>query len=113
SNHQNHIHNIRIESRLGYGVKLDHANNNELTNMTITGNKYLPIIERQHGINLWKSDDNKISQTNIRDVLDGVYIENSVGNKLIQNKVTDSRYGYHLMFTKQTEILENISTKNI
>src|SRR5699024_8191149 len=113
TSHENNIQNIMIETSHGYGINLDHAHRNKLKNVTIHGSKHIPIIERHHGINIWKSDDNHISQTNITDVFDGVYVEKSSRNKLQKNKVTNSRYGYHLMFTKQTELLDNESTKNI
>src|SRR5699024_871032 len=113
TSHENNIENLQIETIHGYGIHLDHAHKNNIKNVTISGSKHRPIIERHHGINVWKSDDNQIIHTDITHVLDGVYLENSSRNKLQKNKVTNSRYGYHLMFTKQTELLENESTQNI
>lgn len=111
--HENNIQHITIETRHGFGVSLDHAHKNKLKNNTIHGDEQTPMVERHHGIDIWKSNDNQITKTRITDVLDGVYVEKSMNNKLHTNKVTNSRYGYHLMFTKETELLENESTQNV
>lgn len=110
---ENRIQNIEIETSHGYGIDLDQADRNVLKDVMIHGSKQTPVIERHHGINVWKSDGNLFDQLEITGVLDGIYIEKSRKNILQKNKVTNSRYGYHLMFTQQTELVENESSQNI
>ncbi|GAB2562076.1 nitrous oxide reductase family maturation protein NosD [Gracilibacillus alcaliphilus] len=96
-----------------YGIQLGQANANILSNVSIVGNENESIKNRKHGIDLWESHDNEIYDTQIKYVQDGIYIEKGNENKIHRNIISHSRYGTHLMFTKNTELMENESFENI
>ncbi|MFD2130905.1 nitrous oxide reductase family maturation protein NosD [Pseudogracilibacillus auburnensis] len=108
----NVLKNLEITTN-GYGIKLDQADNNELSHITITGNEDTPLSKRQHGIDLWKSHHNEIHHTYIKHVKDAIYIEHSNETSVHHNDASHSRYGYHLMFTKNTTIEHNESYENV
>lgn len=108
----NELKQLIIETN-SFGIRLDEANNNEISDVTIKGQKEIPLNERQAGIDLWLSNNNSIHHNDITDVEDGIYAESSEGNEIHHNIVTDSRYGYHLMFTKDTLLEHNESYENI
>ncbi|MEI3611167.1 right-handed parallel beta-helix repeat-containing protein [Pseudogracilibacillus sp. SO30301A] len=106
------LKNLQIDTN-SYGIRLDQADNNELSEITINGKKEIPLPNRQHGIDVWKSDNNSIHNTHITDVQDGIYIESSNQTSIYNNYVSHSRYGYHLMFTENTSLEQNESYENI
>jgi nitrous oxidase accessory protein len=108
----NTLHHIGINTS-SFGIQLDEANDNNLSGIDITGNKGQEMIKRQHGIELWKSDNNEIQDVRIKHVKDGMYLEKSNGNTVYQNVVSDSRYGVHLMFTQNTVLTENEAYENV
>lgn len=108
----NKIEQLHIDTN-GRGILLDEANYNTLNHITIKGNEQVPIQLRQRGIDLWKSNENKIHDITISHVEDGFYLESSTKNRLHNNIATHSRYGYHLMFTRDTQLYENESYENI
>lgn len=108
----NSLHNITIETN-GGGIQLEEANNNILSEITITGNEAIILKERAHGIDLWESHQNEIHDTTIKHVQDGIYMENSEGVQLNGNTVSHSRYGYHLMFTEDTVVENNHAYENV
>lgn len=95
-----------IITAVQFGIKLDQAIATTISQVEMNGQG------NKNGIDLWKASDNLITNTTIDHVYDGIYLENSHGNKLIDNKVTHSRYGYHLMFSDRTELNGNYSSEN-
>ena len=112
TSNKNILENILIISS-NVGILLDDAHDNLLSHISITGDKNLPIRERKRGIDLWKANRNIIEHSEIIYVEDGIYEEFCEDNIFHNNIVTDSRYGYHLMFTDRTELYENESYENI
>lgn len=108
----NVLHDIHIETN-SYGVHLDGANDNELSNLTINGDQNALFKDRDHGIYVWKSHNNIIHDTRVKHVQDGIYMEQSSNNHVYSNIATHSRYGYHLMFTKNSLLEENESYENV
>src|SRR5699024_7817685 len=68
--------------------------------------------ERGHGIDVWGSHHNTIQFSTFVSVKDGIYVESSVGNQIIENKSNNSRYGFHLMFTEKTMVKGNHDSNN-
>lgn len=96
-----------------FGIQLDEAYDSTLSHIQITGEEKHALKDRQHGIDVWKSHDNTIHDTNIKHVKDGIYIEKSNGNALYHNTASHSRYGTHLMFTRDTILEENEAYENV
>ncbi|WP_084786868.1 right-handed parallel beta-helix repeat-containing protein [Bacillus tuaregi] len=99
------LDNIRINT-VQFGIKLDEAFATSISSVVIKGQG------NENGIDLWKSSDNLITNTTIDKVYDGIYLENSHGNQLIENKATHARYGYHLMFSNGNVLKGNHSSEN-
>jgi nitrous oxidase accessory protein len=100
---------LQIETS-GYGMKLDGAKYNKLSEIVIRGTN---ADQPQNGIDLWYSDHNQISQVKLEKVLDGLYLENSHHNQLTKNTIKNSRYGIHLMFSDGTKLIQNNSHHNV
>src|SRR5699024_2975671 len=109
---RNKLRQLNIEMN-SYGIQLDGAHFNEISDISIKGQKDIPINQRRAGIDLRLSNNNLLHHNEIINVEDGIYVESSEGNKIFHNIVTESRYGFHLMFTKDTLLEMNESSENI
>src|SRR5690606_1949532 len=87
----NSLNNIQIDTN-SYGIQLDQANKNTISHVNILGNEDESIKNRNSAIDLWDLHHNEISDTQIRYVQDGIYIEKSNENKIHRNSVSHSRY---------------------
>lgn len=108
----NKLINLKIKTN-GFGVKLNKAHYNELTNIQVEGNKSVPFSQRNNGIDLLGAHYNVIKESSFKHVQDGIYLESSKYNSLVSNLSTQSRYGYHLMFTEENTLEQNESYKNV
>ena len=115
---ENMISNVIIETS-GMGIVLEQANQNKIHHVKIKGpfqNSAFhgSMLSRQgNGIDLFRSNANLIDEVTLQYVQDGVYIETGEGNIVKNVSVSDSRYGFHLMFTRNTSLLNNVSERNI
>ena len=99
------LERLNIETKR-FGIKLDHANDVTLQDSEIMG------INRGNGIDLWKSNHNKLTNLKITNVSDGIYLEQSDDNSLHRNNIQESRYGMHLMFSDANILDGNVSKFN-
>lgn len=81
--------------------------------ITWGGEAYSKRTSRGNGIYLYNSSDIAIEQNQISFMYDGVYAENSIRLTLQGNKVSDSRYAFHMMYVEQVQITENESNQNV
>lgn len=100
------IKGLEIETKR-FGIKLENASEVEVRDSEIIGSN------KGNGIDLWKSDHNKIENLHINKASDGIYLEQSNENTLYRNSIENSRYGMHLMFSNDNFIEDNISKENI
>lgn len=108
----NSLQDIDVHTN-SYGIQLDEANHNQLSRVRIIGDEEAEIKNRKHGIDLWKSNNNKINDTTIQHMQDGIYVERGHTNNIYNNKISKSRYGIHLMFTTNDELTTNESYNNV
>lgn len=128
----NELNHVQIHTR-GIGIQLREAHRNRLEHIHVdsiadseqnranSGAKpeqkpesgRSSFFQKGNGIDLWGSHDNIIRFSTISGVQDGIYIESSESNHLEKNLVTRSRYGYHLMFTKNSRLIENEGEGNV
>jgi len=102
---------IRTASR---AVRLIGADGGEIVDNAIEwagGN--VPVSRRGNGIDLYKSNRNRIAGNVVSDMHDGIYVESGDGNVVENNRVDRSRYGIHLMYTGQTVVRGNTGAQNI
>lgn len=110
------IDQVSVETN-GTGIRLEGANDNKLSHLVIgrlsNAGVNAAATQRGHGIDLWESNNNDISNSTITNKLDGIYIERSHANLIHNNAVTYSRYGYHFMFSDDNELIDNEALHNI
>lgn len=114
----NIIKHLTIRS-IGIGVILNEAHRNYLEDLQIERDKPVNLADTKmgsrqgNGIDLFGSHDNVLHNNTMTNLLDGVYLESSRGNIVEFNNVSNSRYGFHLMFTENTTLNNNSASQNI
>lgn len=113
----NRLHNLTIRTMAG-GIQLRKAHRNIVSANTVIGLEASGGGSREYslrgnGIDLYESDENVISENTIDHMHDGVYAESSNKNRMIRNRVTHSRYGYHFMFAENPVLLDNTGVFNV
>ena len=66
-----------------------------------------------NGIDLYGAHSHLIVGNTLRELHDGIYLENSDDNEVSNNRIYDSRYGVHCMYTIGTRIYDNVGEGNI
>ncbi|MEB3102655.1 right-handed parallel beta-helix repeat-containing protein [Ferviditalea candida] len=102
----------------GSGIQLRKAHKSLLRELRISGlgnqsGSGKQLFRRGNGIDLWGSHDNRIVSCTISGMQDGIYLESSEANRILDNTVSDSRYATHLMFTKDTIVKGNVGIRNV
>ena len=103
------------------GILLQGAGGGEITGNTVIGiaaegmesSPDLSWLEMGNGIELYDSHDNRIAGNFVSGMHDAIYVENSHGNVIEQNRVEHSRYGIHLMYADRTAIRGNVGAYNL
>jgi nitrous oxidase accessory protein len=73
----------------------------------------VPTADKGNGIDLYHAHQAVLTGNVIRNVHDGIYIENSDGTIVTENRIESSRYGIHCMYTKGTVIRDNDGDRNV
>lgn len=115
------VRNLTIETK-GVGIMLDGANGNVLSQLEIIGDP----INREHGIELWKSDKNEISHSRMTDVKDatiqhniivdnriGIFMDESRENVIAFNDIKRNYIGLQMKQTEKNQIHHNAFTSNV
>ncbi|WP_245363394.1 right-handed parallel beta-helix repeat-containing protein [Cohnella thailandensis] len=113
---RNRLERLRIVAQ-GGGIYLRDANDNEIRGSRIEGansaNRKEAFSKRGNGIDLHGSSRNLIEDNTIIHMHDGVYVESSNAATVRNNYASDSRYGFHFMFSGQPVLEENIGEGNV
>lgn len=96
-----------------YGIYLYSSSSNMLRRNHIRGRNELDVGERGAGLHLWNSPNNIIEDNSIIEERDGIYIQNSNGNQIRRNRVTNLRYGLHYMSSDRNVFEDNLFSNNI
>lgn len=107
SGSQHRLEKIDILHSDGIGVKAESLMGSVFKDIAISG------TGTNNGIDLWNSIENEFRRVKIDHVQDGFYMENSSENSFIDNRITDSRYSIHVMFSDRIRIEKNESKRNI
>ncbi|MFS0725988.1 nitrous oxide reductase family maturation protein NosD [Paenibacillus sp. 1P07SE] len=100
------------------GIQLRGVQGGELRGNVIAWSDQSPAREvrlaaKGNGIDGYDAHRHVIAGNRIRDMHDGIYLENSDDNEVTDNELTDSRYGIHCMYTKGTRIIGNRGEGNV
>lgn len=112
---RNRLEKLQIITRAS-GIQLREAHSNVLEGLTVQRPQEtnpVRLSRRGNGIDLWGSNDNLIIGNRVSHMHDGIYVENSQSNRVENNRVDRSRYGYHFMFTKDSYLVDNEGQYNV
>lgn len=87
------------------GIDLQQSNNNVIRRNKISS-KPLDLGLRGDAIRLWYSNDNKVTQNDIRDARDTV-VWYSKDNLISENTATRGRYALHFMYSQTNKVEKN------
>lgn len=73
----------------------------------------VPMARKGNGIDLFNADRWRMEDNVIRDVHDGIYMEQSDDGHAIGNRIEGSRYGIHCMYTAGSIIRDNEGYANV
>lgn len=107
----NRFRDLTIHTK-GIAVKLENANRNVLQGLHIIGREP-DLKKRRNGIEIWNSQDNRIEDSVLDLVKDGVYLDNSENTLITHNRISDSRYAVHMMFSHRSEVTDNDLQQNV
>lgn len=112
------LRDVAIRTR-STGVHLREAHRNRIEDVRI---EWLPtgiaktdqsFARKGNGIDLLNSHANVIAGCRISGMFDAVYVESGDDNRIENNVVEQSRYGYHAMFAGHTTIVGNRGDRNV
>lgn len=107
----NQILDTSIQVR-GTALKLEGSNRNRLKGLQITGIGS-DLEKRSNGVEFWNSHHNQIEDSTLVNLQDAIYVDHSEHIAVRLNKISDSRYAVHMMFTERTEVIENDLEGNV
>lgn len=102
--------NVVEESLFGIDLQEAHANIVRRNRISSKGDNELGV--KGDAIRLWYADDNQIEDNTIVGSRDFV-VWYSSRNIIARNRITDGRYGLHLMFAKHNLIEDNHLDRNL
>ncbi|MGD8192167.1 right-handed parallel beta-helix repeat-containing protein [Brevibacillus ginsengisoli] len=113
----NTLQQITIETS-GSGIFLRQSQDNQIKQVVIRGlwdgtNEQSRLSQRGNGIDLLESHRNEISNCQISSMHDGIYLESSDDNRVVDNQVNRSRYGYHFMYSARPILEGNRGDQNV
>ncbi|WP_435925622.1 right-handed parallel beta-helix repeat-containing protein [Paenibacillus sp. DYY-L-2] len=109
------LRNLEISTR-GFGILLKNADDGVLEDNFITWDRSQgasTLSEKGNGIDLFKSNNNRIKNNKIANMRDGIYLDNSRNLDVFNNYIFGSRYGIHCMYIDGTKIIGNIGEFNV
>lgn len=108
------LRELDIRTR-GSGILLREASGGRIEDNVITWDRVgarLSLGQKGNGIDLYGSPDNRMTRNEIRNMKDGIYLENSRSLTIENNRIYGSRYGIHCMYIDGTRIVGNRGESN-
>ncbi|MCO1336386.1 nitrous oxide reductase family maturation protein NosD [Microbulbifer sp. OS29] len=93
----------------GFGVWVDATQAAKISNNRIRGKLELRASDRGNGIHLFNVTQALIEGNEVWETRDGIYIDTSNKNKLIDNYLHDLRYGVHYMYAYNNLLKGNLT----
>lgn len=104
--HRIHIQDTTMEN-VAFGVWLWHLEAPTLVGNRIRGRSEIRSQDRGDAIRLYNIDGGLIADNDIRDSRDAIYVDTSRDLEFRGNRLRDSRFGIHYMFTHGARIIDN------
>ncbi|MGE7954383.1 right-handed parallel beta-helix repeat-containing protein [Lysinibacillus xylanilyticus] len=105
------LHKLQIKDGHS-GVHIQRSKNVRIHEVNVTGNVG-HYSRKGNGLAVFKSENIMIEDNTIEQVQDGIYVEDVKRIVVQRNKVTNSRYGTHFMYTSDAEALLNTYHHNV
>lgn len=98
----------------GDGIAVRDADEGLVTNTTIDwAAEGVRLADKGNGVDVFNGHRWRFMDNTIRDVHDGIYLENSDDTRVTGNRIERSRYGIHCMYTNRTVIEQNEGSLNV
>jgi nitrous oxidase accessory protein len=104
------IQNNRLQGG-GFGIWVDATKDIQILDNTVQGDLSMRSTDRGNGIHLFNVTGARVSGNEIWHTRDGIYIDTSNKNALLNNNIHDLRYGIHYMYS-YNNLLQGNHTEN-
>ncbi|MGR2738749.1 nitrous oxide reductase family maturation protein NosD [Billgrantia sp. Q4P2] len=104
--HRIHVENNAMEN-VAFGIWLWHLEAPSVIGNRIVGNTAVRSQDRGDAIRLYHIDGGLIADNDVRDARDAIYVDTSRDLTFRGNRLRDSRFGIHYMFTHGGKIVGN------
>jgi nitrous oxidase accessory protein len=101
----------RLEANL-IGVYLKGPDAAVVRDNTIIGSRDPHINDRGNGVHLWNTPGSVVESNTLQYGRDGVFVMSSRNNIFRKNSFSDMRFAIHYMYTHDSEVIDNVSTRN-
>jgi len=101
------VRDCRVRQTL-FGIYLKHAPGSRVERCEIRGIKEKAAGEKGSGIHVWDTDGFTLTDNDIVDVRDGIYIQSSPNGLVRGNRARDLRYGLHYMNSDDNVFEDNV-----
>jgi len=101
------IRDCRVRRSL-FGVYLREAPGSVVERTVIRGVPGLEPGEKGSGIHVWNTDGFRLTENQVYDSRDGIYIQSSPHGYVARNIASDLRYGLHYMFSDDNVFEDNV-----
>ena len=95
----------------GFGIWVDATKDIQILDNTVQGDLSIRSTDRGNGIHLFNVTGARVSGNEVWHSRDGIYIDTSNKNALLNNKIHDLRYGIHYMYS-YNNLLQGNYTEN-
>ncbi len=96
-----------------YGIALHESDGHRVLGNDIESFREFPPERRGHALYLYYTRDNILAGNVISYAKDGIFINFSERNQVLDNRVTDLRYGVHFMYADSNYIAGNVFRDNL
>jgi nitrous oxidase accessory protein len=101
------IRDIRVRNTL-FGIYLREADGSSVVRSRVEGIRAKAAGEKGSGIHVWNTNGFELTENEIVDVRDGVYIQSSPHGRIRGNVARDLRYGLHYMYSDDNVFEDNV-----
>lgn len=110
--HRATLEGNRLEDVL-YGIALQNSNGHVVRDNSIASVREIAPERRGHALYVWNSADNLLQGNRIQHAKDGIFLGFALNARLIDNVVTQVRYGVHTMYAEELEMRGNVFRDNV